>query len=321
MANVFQSVLNDPDGSRLLCVDTGQPVAQTNPDVSIAVWGDFVDRCSSHYHFGDKALEKALADKRKRLASEIGLARQNGNRAVDTASLELQRDELEREILALREQAKQAESLLESHVDELKDWLAANRLELVEHFSTADRARQFLRDGSAGPEIAQDVESIRKQVKELREKRRKKVREWSGEVNAIWDSLELSINGLAVSTQRDKPHVFIHRPHDQSGAAIKWINTIVPWFDLIVGVMLLVGLFPRVAALAGALFLASVIATQPPWIPGATPVWPQAIEMLALFVLSSNMAAAIPGLGWLFSKAKTQPNPSGSLAVPVSTGS
>lgn len=327
-AGTFQSLLSDPDGSRLLCVSTtsqspdgSNPVSRVDPEITLAVWGDFTDRCAGHYQFGDPVLEQGLVTRREELARSIQAARNNADSSLDPGRLESQRVELEQEIVALRGQSRLARELLESHVEELEDWLAANRVELIGHYSTSGRDHQFLRDGSTGSHIAQDVESIRKQVEETRLKRRKKVREWSGEVKAIWDSLEMSMNGLAVNVQRSKAPVVLHRPHDQPGSAIYWVNAIIPWFDLAVGSLLVLGLFPRLAALAGGLFLASVIATQPPWIPGATPTWYQTVEMLALFVFASGMASVVPGLGWLVSGKRKQKSTSGAVAVPVQAGS
>ncbi len=328
MAGTFQSLLNDPDSSKLLCMKTataedGSAKASSiiEAEVTRAVWGDFVDRCSWHFQFGDSGLEKKLIDRRAELAKEIQTARDAKNTNVDTGPLETLRAELEQDILAIRNQTKLAQSLLKSHVDELDDWLAINRLELIEHYSTADRTRQFLRDGETGPQIAQDVESIRKQISELRLKRKKKIRAWAGEVNAIWSSLELSINDLALKSQRDRAPLVLHRPHDQPGSTIHWINMILPWFDLTVGVLLMLGLFPRLAAMAGGLFLASVIATQPPWVPGATSTVYQAVEMLALFVLASGITTTVPGLGWLIPGLKRRSQPAGSMTVPASAAS
>jgi uncharacterized membrane protein YphA (DoxX/SURF4 family) len=73
--------------------------------------------------------------------------------------------------------------------------------------------------------------------------------------------------------------------------------------------MLALGLFPRLAAAAGALFLASILATQPPWIPGAAETWSQSIEMLALLVLATGIGNLVPGLGWLFRRKWTGAEP------------
>ncbi|HWC90098.1 MAG TPA: hypothetical protein VG433_10595, partial [Pirellulales bacterium] len=54
-----------------------------------------------------------------------------------------------------------------------------------------------------------------------------------------------------------------------------------------VGVCLILGLFARLASLVGALFLASIVLSQPPWLPSSAPTYPQLLEMLALFTLAT----------------------------------
>ena len=73
------------------------------------------------------------------------------------------------------------------------------------------------------------------------------------------------------------------------------INRTVTWFTLIVGGLLIVGLFSRLAAFAGALFLLSVMASQPPWVDGARlDYFPyQLVELFALLAL-----AVIPAGRW-----------------------
>jgi uncharacterized membrane protein YphA (DoxX/SURF4 family) len=68
----------------------------------------------------------------------------------------------------------------------------------------------------------------------------------------------------------------------------------VPWFDVTIGVCLILGLLTRAAAILGALFLASVCASQ--LAPGALPIYNQAIEMLALLALAAIGAGRFLGL-------------------------
>ncbi len=74
------------------------------------------------------------------------------------------------------------------------------------------------------------------------------------------------------------------------------VNKVVPYWDLAVGACLIVGLFTRLAALAGSLLLAGVIATQPPWVPDAQPVYYQWIEMIGLLTLATTAVGRWGGL-------------------------
>ena len=86
------------------------------------------------------------------------------------------------------------------------------------------------------------------------------------------------------------------------------INHIIPWFDLIVGGLLIVGLFTRLASFCGAAFLLSVIATQPPWIPGTQPTYLYAIEFMALVVIFATVAGRMGGLDFFFSGWRSTSN-------------
>lgn len=63
-----------------------------------------------------------------------------------------------------------------------------------------------------------------------------------------------------------------------------------------VGICLLLGLFTRLASIAGALFLLSVVATQPPWLPNAEPTIYQSVELAGLLVLAGTGAGRWLGL-------------------------
>ncbi len=76
------------------------------------------------------------------------------------------------------------------------------------------------------------------------------------------------------------------------------LNVAVTWLVTGVGVCLLLGLFTRLASLAGILFLLSIIATQPPWVAGAvtTVFYYQVVEIAAFFVLLASGAGRWGGL-------------------------
>jgi len=62
--------------------------------------------------------------------------------------------------------------------------------------------------------------------------------------------------------------------------------------------------FTRVAAIAGAVFLASVCAAQWPGYSGAIPIYYQAVEMLALLVLAAVGAGRFLGIDYFFGGLK-----------------
>jgi uncharacterized membrane protein YphA (DoxX/SURF4 family) len=67
----------------------------------------------------------------------------------------------------------------------------------------------------------------------------------------------------------------------------------VSWSLVTIGACLAIGVLVKFNALGGATFLASVLATQPFWVPGAQPTYNQWVELAALLVI-----AALPSGGW-----------------------
>ncbi len=203
-----------------------------------------------------------------------------------------------------RNQVVRAERILSEHKQLLEEFLDANRDELIVHFGSTDRLNGFDRDGSARQLTAEKVESLREQVETIKSDRRRKLQGWLREVESIWDSLEQQLNEVAVDSQRDQPALTLHRPFSQPLSWQKAIDRVIPWFDTIVGALLILGLFTRFASLAAAMFLASVIATQPPWIAGTAPTYLYFVELAACLVIFATAAGKIGGLDFFLSKKK-----------------
>jgi uncharacterized membrane protein YphA (DoxX/SURF4 family) len=81
-------------------------------------------------------------------------------------------------------------------------------------------------------------------------------------------------------------------------AKLHKIDTVVSWLVLATGACLIVGLFTRLAALAGAAFLLSVICSQPPWIAESVPTYSHVIECLALLTLATTTVGRWGGLDY-----------------------
>jgi uncharacterized membrane protein YphA (DoxX/SURF4 family) len=79
-------------------------------------------------------------------------------------------------------------------------------------------------------------------------------------------------------------------------ARLNWVNLGATVLTLGVGLCLLLGLFTRTAAIAGAVFLLSVIATQPPWIADPELTINQTVELAGLLVLAGTGAGRWLGL-------------------------
>jgi hypothetical protein len=307
-------MLDDPDGSEKLCVkkviaDDGTRSFTVDPELTFAIWGQFLDEADQYYEFGNEELEEKIAKRREQLADQIKTAREEKDTSVDTAELEAQREIDEQSILQLRGQPQRLMEILEDHESQLNYWIDINRVELLSHFNTADRLDGFERDGENRDEAAVYVDSLRDQVDTIRSDRQKKLTGWTAEVTGLWDSLEDQVNRLAVDEQADKPTYKLHRHFDQKYSFSKIVDQVIPWFDTIVGVLLIIGLFSRLASLAAATFLVSVIMTQPPWIPGTEPTYFYCIELAALLVIFATCAGRLGGLDYFINVARQRAQP------------
>jgi len=109
-------------------------------------------------------------------------------------------------------------------------------------------------------------------------------------IDRMWNDLERQLNQIATDKQRKaKGWLPIGRVGGQVVGA-DTVDKIIPYFDLAIGVCLIIGLLTRTAAILGGLFLLFVCASQWPGYPGSAPIYYQAIEMLALFALAANGA-------------------------------
>ena len=312
MAPLFKQMLDDPDGKKKLCIvekvgEDGEVSYSVDPELTQLIWDQgFANEATLHYDFGSEALQEELAAEREKLKNKIVDARSKQDKSVDTRALEATRAKYEQDILKIREQPQRLEDILEEHQAQLADWVAANEIELVSHFSTSERLDGFQRDGQNRQLAAIYVDSLRDQVDLIRSDRYKKLVGWTSEVTGIWDSYENQVNGLAVYKQAEKAPLRIHRPFDQQYSFSKWVDAVIPWFDTIIGGLLIVGLFSRLASLAAASFLFSVVMTQPPWIPGTTPTYFYVIELVALLVIATTSAGRFGGLDYFLSLLKAK---------------
>ena len=321
LAPYFKGMLEDADGMEQLCVKEDKSGDSTlysiDAEQTLAIWNDFVDQTFSYYGIGSQDLIGDIDQRGRTLLEEFNKARSDGDEKL---AQEL-REKIElasADLKSIESQPKQAELILENHKQQLVDFLSYNEVELISHFATADRLQGFQRDGQNRDQVAVYVDSLRGQVDTIRSDRVKKLRGWTSEVTSIWDSFESQINALAVQEQtvdeqgKKRSKLLVHRPFDDNNAKSKWIDKIIPWFDTIVGVLLIIGLFTRFASIAAALFLVSVILTQPPWIPGTEPTYFYIIEMFALLVIFATCAGRMGGLDFFFSRPdknlqRTQP--------------
>lgn len=304
LAVVFQGCIGDEDGrARLGLVQTRTPEGeltwQLDPLVTEELWKGYVYRTAVQLGFGDPRLISELADRCRRLRAQIDQAAQRNVSPGEVAALRKELKSASDSLELVRNQKEAALAVAQKYGDEYRAFLEDNEPEILAYFGTADRADGFDRDGRRKNEVVLGVSSLRSQAGQIDVDRTRDARNWLADVDGMWDGVEADVNALAIPEQ-GQSFVKLVRPHRSVWSPLPWIDRIIPWFDTIVGGLLLVGLLTPLASLAGAGFLLSIIAAQPPWIPGSAPTISQTIEMVGLLVVFACGAGRIAGLDGLW---------------------
>lgn len=122
---------------------------------------------------------------------------------------------------------------------------------------------------------------------------------WQTNAKAIDQLFHDQLRGLLTDQQKEMAALpatdatWLHR-----------IDTAIPWTLMIVGGCLIVGLFTRLAAVVGALFLLSVVCAQPPWLATSelTHTYFQWVEILGLLALATMPVGRWGGLDYFISR-------------------
>ena len=185
-------------------------------------------------------------------------------------------------------QVERAKKILKQHSERLQWFASAYAEDLSEYFRGIERRDRQIQD----PAI-QKVDSLRGQSEKWQADLKGKAAPLLREVDGLWTSLERELNGIA-SAGGQKPLRIGKLGRNLFDS--EWIDGFIPWFDVTIGICMILGLFTRIAGLAGAAFLATVVSTQWPGATGAIPTWFQATEMFALLTLVAVNAGHYGGL-------------------------
>jgi uncharacterized membrane protein YphA (DoxX/SURF4 family) len=165
--------------------------------------------------------------------------------------------------------------IVKRRIDQLNEFFKVNHDDVIKLFNQMER-----REKQRETDVMWGVTSLRAQGLQLENEIKSSRATMLASIDLIWDGLERELNALG--TRAPLPLGEINAP----AIAANQLDQIIPWFDIVVGLGLLLGLCTPVAALAGAGFLLSVILSQFPGSAGAQPTYYQAIEMCALLVIA-----------------------------------
>lgn len=191
-------------------------------------------------------------------------------------------------------QNKQAADILQRYERQLRDYLAEKADDIREYRGNVQRRDEYLQDPQR-----METPSLRKQVERIENDVRNMRAPLVRPIDALWEGYARDLNALAKSDQRGGAPVQLTKLGRRLLDS-ETIDKVIPWFDMTIGALLIMGLGTRIAAMAGAAFLFSVLISQWPTASGSIPTWPQFIEALGLLVLAAAGAGRYAGFDVLF---------------------
>ncbi|TWU26706.1 DoxX [Novipirellula galeiformis] len=178
---------------------------------------------------------------------------------------------------------------------------------LVQYDHVIDEYANDLEEYELGKSRVADlaVDPVRDGVSSLGGQRETIRKEWvskgagaMNDIEKIWENLTSSLIAIATPEQIQSHRAFAPSVPRSARIDTSVIDSIVPYFDIAVGLCILFGLFTPVAALAAAGFLISVFLSQYPPTSGPGSTYYQLIEGMACLVLAGTGAGRFAGLDY-----------------------
>lgn len=197
------------------------------------------------------------------------------------------------------EQKEQAEEALQTRRQQLADYLESETDAIAEWEHELWRLEQMESQGGEN-----DPPFLASRITEKQAETTATGNAWIAQVLSIEQAYRNDLRQLLTKSQAENPSVTSQVDaalQTENDRKLHFMNVAVTIVVTGVGVLLMVGLFSRLASAVGILFLLSVMATQPPWVPGANnPVfYYQLVEIGALAVLFATAAGRWAGLDYL----------------------
>ena len=173
-----------------------------------------------------------------------------------------------------------------------QEWILADNQQDLEEY---DLGRERLAKLASDP-VRDGVSSLKGQRETIRRERDAKLKPTLAAIDKVWATYQTAQNSIATRDQQDQYGTleFAKPPGLHTGT----IDKLIPYFDIAIGICLLLGLFTPVAALAAAGFLGSVFLSQFPPTTGPGSSNYQLIECMACLVLAGTAAGRFAGLDY-----------------------
>lgn len=207
------------------------------------------------------------------------------------------------------EQCKEVDAVLAEFKAKRKETYDEWKSQIEEYKNGFERIAKLQSDASRSK-----VESLRRQVDDIEGKWKALGKPILSEIDSTLPEMIERLNAIATDEQanpkpekpltKDPKAVPVRKRVEfkfegEGAISVKLVDKIIPYFDMSIGILLILGLLTPLAGIAAGLFLASVVVSQFPGFPGTTPTYYQAIEMLGCFVLAFADAGRYAGLDFI----------------------
>jgi uncharacterized membrane protein YphA (DoxX/SURF4 family) len=193
-------------------------------------------------------------------------------------------------------QVKKADALVKKHNQRIASYLGSKREDIQEYLQQLERRDKYSQDLDR-----QGLASMQAHDARIAADRNQLRGPMLADIDKSWAAVENDLNAVATDKQLIRHGRYpIGKLGRRPGDSV-FMDWFIPYFDTIIGVLLIIGLFVRPAGIAAGLFLATVCASQWPGTPGAAPIHYQFVEMLALFTLAAIGAGQFCGLDYIVS--------------------
>ena len=190
-------------------------------------------------------------------------------------------------------QQKQATKILKEHQAELRDWTAANKDAIATH------VHEWQRKETTKATPAGDLPFQKKRVADKQAALNSEANGWLGELRRTETDYRNDLFSLLDDEQRGV------KPLAHHVNSLDVVDDVMKYAILAIGLLLIVGLFTRLACLAGAAFLLSVVLMQPFWVSDTMPTFNQYVEMFALLTLATTEVGRWGGLDFFLPRLIT----------------
>jgi uncharacterized membrane protein YphA (DoxX/SURF4 family) len=189
--------------------------------------------------------------------------------------------------------AEAAKAALESTRAEWKAYLDEVRPDIEDYRGELARLAAMRRSGGA-EEIPYVIDRIRDKQRELAGQ----AALWKSDAEAFGDRVVGRFADALSPASRTAVAAVVDRTD-------LWkADQFVSWSLVTIGGCLVIGFLTKFNAMGGVIFLASVVATQPFWVPGAQTTYEQWVEMAGLLVLASMPCGGWMGFDYFLSPLK-----------------